>query len=105
LLLRNPAPPAEGLLILSVFNLARPIVIVLSRTITMVMFPQTLLQALMVTSGENHASVRDEIVLTMVDNNPGAIGIVNVYSIHGHVKVLKVDEKLPIEQGYPLHGN
>jgi ABC-type phosphate transport system substrate-binding protein len=47
----------------------------------------------------------DEIVLTMVDNNPGAIGIVNVYSINSHVKVLKVDEKLPMEQGYLLHGN
>jgi ABC-type phosphate transport system substrate-binding protein len=47
----------------------------------------------------------DEIVLTMVDNNPGAIGIVNVYSINSRVKVLKVDDKLPMEQGYLLHGN
>jgi ABC-type phosphate transport system substrate-binding protein len=47
----------------------------------------------------------DEIVLTMVDNNPGAIGIVSVYSINSHVKVLKVDEKLPMEPGYLLHGN
>jgi hypothetical protein len=47
----------------------------------------------------------DEIVLTMVDNNPGAVGIVNVYSINSQVKVLKVDDKLPMEQGYLLHGN
>jgi len=47
----------------------------------------------------------DEIVLKMVDNNPGAIGIVNVYSINSHVKVLKVDDKLPLEPGYLLHGN
>jgi len=47
----------------------------------------------------------DEAVLTMVDNNPGAIGIVNVYSITSKVKVLKVDEKLPMEPGYLLHGN
>lgn len=47
----------------------------------------------------------DEIVLTMVDNNPGALGIVNVYSINSHVKVLKVDGKLPMEQGYLLHSN
>jgi ABC-type phosphate transport system substrate-binding protein len=47
----------------------------------------------------------DEIVLTMVDHNPGAIGIVNVYSITSHVKVLKVDDKLPMEPGYLLHGN
>jgi len=47
----------------------------------------------------------DEIVLTMVDDNPGAVGIVNVYSINSQVKVLKVDDKLPMEQGYLLHGN
>jgi ABC-type phosphate transport system substrate-binding protein len=47
----------------------------------------------------------DDVVLTMVNNNPGAIGVVNVYSINSHVKVLKVDEKLPMEQGYLLHGN
>jgi ABC-type phosphate transport system substrate-binding protein len=47
----------------------------------------------------------DEIVLTLVANNPGAIGIVNVYSINSTVKVLKVDEKLPLERGYLLHGN
>ena len=47
----------------------------------------------------------DEIVLQMVDSNPGSIGIVNVYAINSHVKVLKVDEKLPMEPGYVLHGN
>jgi ABC-type phosphate transport system substrate-binding protein len=47
----------------------------------------------------------DDIVLTMVGENPGAIGIVNVYSITSQVRVLKVDEKLPMEQGYLLHGN
>ena len=47
----------------------------------------------------------DDVVITMVDNNPGAIGIVNVYSINSQVKVLKIDGKLPMEQGYLLHGN
>jgi ABC-type phosphate transport system substrate-binding protein len=47
----------------------------------------------------------DDIVLTMVDNNPGAIGVVNVYSINSQVKVLKIDGKLPMEPGYLLHGN
>ena len=47
----------------------------------------------------------DDIVLTMVESTPGAIGIVNVYSINSHVKVLKVDDKLPMEAGYLLHGN
>jgi len=47
----------------------------------------------------------DDLVLTMVDNNPGAIGIVNVYSINSQVKVLKIDGRLPMEPGYLLHGN
>jgi ABC-type phosphate transport system substrate-binding protein len=47
----------------------------------------------------------DEVVLTLVDTNPGAIGIVNVYSINSRVKVVKVDGKLPLEHGYLLHGN
>jgi ABC-type phosphate transport system substrate-binding protein len=47
----------------------------------------------------------DEIVLTMVNQTPGGVGIVNVYSINSQVKVLKVDDKLPMEQGYLLHGN
>lgn len=47
----------------------------------------------------------DDAVLTLVDTNPGAIGIVNVYSINGRVKVVKVDGKLPLEPGYLLHGN
>jgi hypothetical protein len=47
----------------------------------------------------------DEIVLTMVAGNAGAIGLVNVYSITSQVKVLKIDGKLPLEPGYPLHGN
>ena len=47
----------------------------------------------------------DDLVLTMVESTPGAIGIINVYSINSHVKVLKVDGKLPMEPGYLLHGN
>lgn len=52
-----------------------------------------------------HVVESDDVVLTMVNENPGAIGIVNVYSITSQVKVLKVDEKLPMEPGYLLHGN
>jgi len=52
-----------------------------------------------------HIVGSDEIVLTMVAGNPGAIGLVNVYSITSQVKVLKIDGKLPLEPGYPLHGN
>jgi len=47
----------------------------------------------------------DELVLKAVQTNPGAIGVVNVYSINSGVKVLKVDGKLPLESGYLFHGN
>jgi len=46
----------------------------------------------------------DELVVKAVSANPGAIGVVNVYSINSAVKVLKVDGKLPLEQGYFLRG-
>jgi hypothetical protein len=47
----------------------------------------------------------DDLVLKAVAGRPGAIGVVNVYSINSAVKVLRVDGKLPLEQGYLLHGN
>jgi hypothetical protein len=47
----------------------------------------------------------DDLVLKAVAEHPGALGVVNVYSINSAVKVLKVDGKLPLEQGYLLHGN
>ena len=47
----------------------------------------------------------DEEVVKAVAAQPGAIGVVNVYSINSTVKVMKVDGKLPLEQGYLLHGN
>lgn len=47
----------------------------------------------------------DDLVLKAVAGHPGSIGVVNVYSINSAVKVLRVDGKLPLEQGYLLHGN
>jgi ABC-type phosphate transport system substrate-binding protein len=47
----------------------------------------------------------DEDVVKKVESLPGAVGLVDVYSIGGGVKVLKVGGKLPLEPGYPLHGN
>jgi len=47
----------------------------------------------------------DELVVKAVSEYPGAIGVVNVYAISSAVKVLRVDGKLPFEQGYLLHGN
>jgi hypothetical protein len=47
----------------------------------------------------------DEAVVKKVESTPGAVGLVDVYSISGGVTVLKVGGKLPLEPGYPLHGN
>ena len=47
----------------------------------------------------------DEEVIRKVESMPGAVGLVDVYSITGAVKVVKIGGKLPLESGYPLHGN
>jgi ABC-type phosphate transport system substrate-binding protein len=47
----------------------------------------------------------DEAVVKKVESTPGAVGLVDVYSISGGVTVLKVGGKLPLELGYALHGN
>jgi hypothetical protein len=44
----------------------------------------------------------DEVVLNKVQSLPGAVGLVDVYSINNAIHVLKVDGKLPLEQGYLL---
>src|SRR6516225_3470738 len=47
----------------------------------------------------------DEDLLRTVEATPGAVGIVDVYSINSSVKVLRVDGKLPFDLGYALKGN
>jgi len=46
----------------------------------------------------------DEAVIRFVSANRGAIGVVDLYSLTKDVHVLKVDGKLPVEQGYLLRG-
>ena len=57
----------------------------------------------------NHPAIvvveSDEEVVKRVGSLPGAVGLVDVYSISGGVTVLRVGGKLPLEPGYPLHGN
>ena len=43
-------------------------------------------------------------LLRTVEATPGAVGIVDVYSINSSVKVLRVDGKLPFDLGYALKG-
>jgi hypothetical protein len=47
----------------------------------------------------------DEALVKKVAGTPGAVGLVDVYSINGSVQVLRVNGKLPLEPGYALHGN
>jgi len=58
---------------------------------------------------ESHQTVKivpsDEDLLRTVEATPGAVGILDVYSINSSVKVLRVDGKLPFDMGYPLKGN
>lgn len=46
--------------------------------------------------------VTDEDVFRTVTTTPGALGLVDVYSINSSVKVLHIDGKLPFDVGYPL---
>ena len=45
----------------------------------------------------------DEDVLRIVESLPGAVGMVDVRSINHEVNVLRVDGKLPMEDGYLSH--
>ena len=47
----------------------------------------------------------DDAVLRFVSSSPGALGVVDLYSLTKNVNVLKIDGKLPVEQGYLLRGN
>lgn len=47
----------------------------------------------------------EEELLKAVANIPGAVGLIDVYSITNRVNVMKVDGKLPLEPGYILRGN
>jgi len=45
----------------------------------------------------------DEDLLKTVESTPGAIGLVDVRMVNGKIKVVHVDGKLPLEEGYLSH--
>jgi ABC-type phosphate transport system substrate-binding protein len=45
----------------------------------------------------------DDDVLRLVETTPGAVGLVDVRSINDQVNVVRVDGKLPMEDGYLPH--
>lgn len=57
----------------------------------------------------NHPAVvivdSDQALVSRVETTPGAVGLVDIYSITGAVTVVRVGGKMPLEPGYSLHGN
>ena len=45
----------------------------------------------------------DDEVLTLVESVPGAVGLVDVRSVNGRVTIVRVDGKVPMEDGYLPH--
>jgi ABC-type phosphate transport system substrate-binding protein len=73
---------------------------------------QTEVTSLIVTANHgrpNHPAIMivstDEELVNQVASLPGAVGVVDVYSINSSVAVVKIAGKLPLEPGYLLHGN
>jgi hypothetical protein len=57
-------------------------------------------------SGESRPVMKvvdtDEDLIRTVAATPGAIGLLDVYSINSSVKVLRVEGRLPFDAGYSL---
>jgi len=94
-IMRNPALPQMRLVLEKVYGL-----------------PKEDVNTLIVTANHgraNHPAIvvvdSDDALVQQVENTVGAVGLVDVYSITGGVKVVKLAGKLPLEPGYPLHGN
>jgi hypothetical protein len=73
---------------------------------------QSEVAGLVVASNQEHPShppflvvASDDELVNKVASIPGAVGIVDVYSINSSVAVVKIAGKLPLEPGYLLHGN
>lgn len=45
----------------------------------------------------------DADVLTYIESTPGAVGLVDVRTVNGSVTVVRVDGKVPMEDGYLPH--
>jgi hypothetical protein len=95
LIMRAPSSPEMKVMLEKVFEL-----------------PEGQVKDLIVTANHgraNHPAIvvvdSDEELVNKVASIPGAVGVVDVYSINSSVSVVKVAGKLPLEPGYLLHGN
>jgi hypothetical protein len=93
--MRSPSAPEMKVVLEKVYGMTEPEV-----------------SGLIVTSNHGHLNhpaivvvTSDEELVNQVASLPGAIGVVDVYSINSSVAVVKIAGKLPLEPGYLLHGN
>jgi len=89
LVLRDPSSPGMQLVVRKVFNMSAE-------------QANAFLQS---HRGQIMLAESDDAVLHFVSSTHGAIGIVDLYSITSDVKVLKIDDRLPVQPGYLLRGN
>ena len=94
-IMRSPAAPEMKLVLQKIYDM-----------------PESEVSGLIVTSNHgrpNHPAIlvvsSDEELVNKVASLPGAIGVVDVYSINSSIVVVKIAGKLPLEPGYLLHGN
>jgi ABC-type phosphate transport system substrate-binding protein len=118
----NPTTNLSSADLLKIFNLrmrawtdGKPVIIVVRDPSASEM--QLLLhKVLNMSSDQTHAFIQahkgsiviadsDDAVIRFVSSNRGAIGVIDLYSLTKDVNVLKIDSKLPVEQGYLLRGN
>jgi ABC-type phosphate transport system substrate-binding protein len=95
LILRDPSAPEMKMVIEKVFGMSGAEV-----------------SSLIVSSNHGRANhpaflvaTSDEDLVNQVASTPGAIGVVDVYSINSSIAIVKIAGKLPLEPGYLLHGN
>lgn len=91
----NPASPQMKLVLEKVYGMSKEEV---SALIAAANHGRTNHPAIIVVDSE-------KALVEAVESTPGAVGLVDVYSITGGITVLRIEGKLPLEAGYPLHGN
>jgi hypothetical protein len=95
LVIRDPASPEMKLILQKVYEMPREDVSALISAANH--------------NRQNHPAIvvadSDEVLVKKVESAAGAVGLVDVYAITSGVTVVRVGGKLPLEPGYPLHGN
>ena len=94
-IIRNPESPDMRIVLEKLYSLAKPELIT---AIAAANHGRSSHPAIVVVES-------DDALVKRVESTPGSVGLVDVYSITGGVNVVKIGGKLPLEPGYPLHGN